>query len=88
MIWNLKLTIGSVINQTQTTFVQGRSILDGPLMMNEIFNMVKTIKKRGHTFQCDFEKVFDSVIWMFLDDIMSQMSFPSTWRQWIANCFK
>nr|GEX00501.1 hypothetical protein [Tanacetum cinerariifolium] len=37
-------------------------------------------------FKVDFEKVFDSVNWKFLQNITRQMGFGQKWRKWIGAC--
>jgi len=37
-------------------------------------------------FKVDFENVYDSVDWGYLDSILAQMSFPVFWRKWIREC--
>lgn len=61
-------------------FIQSRSILDDPLMMNETLSWLKKTKREAIVFKVEFEKAFDSVSWQFLDGIMEQMAFPVTWR--------
>jgi len=37
-------------------------------------------------FKVDFEKAYDSIDWIYLDTIMSQMGFPTLWRKWMKEC--
>ena len=59
----LKKVVGSMIGDTQTTFVKGRNILDGPLIINEVCSWAKKIKKRLFLLKVDFDKAFNSVNW-------------------------
>ncbi|GJZ40586.1 reverse transcriptase domain, reverse transcriptase zinc-binding domain protein [Tanacetum coccineum] len=70
--------ISSVIGPNQTTFIAGRQILDGCLVANEIIRMAKLEGHKMLLIKVDFEKVFDSVNWSFLQDIK--------WRKWIGAC--
>ncbi|MFS7909556.1 putative RNA-directed DNA polymerase [Helianthus anomalus] len=79
----MKCVIGSVVSDTQTAYIEGRSILDGPLMVNEIVSWTKSSKRKAMLFKVDFEKAFDSINWGFLDSVMSQMAFPTLWRKWV-----
>nr|GEU97720.1 cysteine-rich receptor-like protein kinase [Tanacetum cinerariifolium] len=78
--------VGSVVSEVQTTFIKGRQIVDGPLMVNEIIAWAKNKKIRLFLLRVDFEKAFDSLDWNFLDNIMMQMNFSQKWRMWIKGC--
>lgn len=73
-IW-LKGVVGYNIDELQTAFVEGRNILDGPLIVNEICTWAKKIKKKILLFKVDFDKAFDSVNWEYLDFVMRQMGY-------------
>lgn len=34
----------------------------------------------------DFSKAYNSVNWVFLDDMMKGLKFGETWRKWIRAC--
>ncbi|GJZ78840.1 putative RNA-directed DNA polymerase [Tanacetum coccineum] len=82
----LAKVIGSVIRSNQSAFIEGRQILDGCLVANEIIWMASIENTKFLLFKVDFEKAFDSVNWNFLLDVMRQMGFGSKWRTWIALC--
>ncbi|KAL7590464.1 uncharacterized protein LOC111876912 [Lactuca sativa] len=82
----LKTIIGSVIDEVQSTYVEGRSILEGPLIVNEICSWVKKTKKKVLLFKLDFDKAFDSVNWEYFDSILNQMRFGNKWRKQFRGC--
>ncbi|KAF5775443.1 putative RNA-directed DNA polymerase [Helianthus annuus] len=84
----LKKVIGSVVSDSQSTFLEGNFILDGPLMVNEIHRWGEKCKKKGFFFKIDFEKAYDNVNWNFLIDSMSKRGFPDRWCQWIKGILK
>nr|GEU62435.1 RNA-directed DNA polymerase, eukaryota [Tanacetum cinerariifolium] len=52
-----------------------------------VFNGVRR-KKTIVGFKVDFKKVYDSVRWDHLDDIMRKFSFGEKWCMWIQSCLR
>jgi len=79
----MRMIIGEVISDSQSAFISGRYILDGPLVINETIGWIK--KKGGKAFllKLDFEKAYDNVHWGFLLSTLSHMGFPSIWCNWV-----
>ncbi|KAJ9548459.1 hypothetical protein OSB04_021002 [Centaurea solstitialis] len=82
----LQAVIHSIIGKEQTAFIKGRSILEGPMILNEIISWAKRSKQQMLLFKIDLEKAFDSLNWEFLDKIMEKLNFGTKWRRWIRNC--
>lgn len=82
----IKTVIRKVIGEVQSTYVEERNILDGPLIVNEIYAWAKKIRKKVLLFKVDFDKAFDYVNWGYLDSVLSQMGFGNRWRGWIHGC--
>ena len=82
----LRIVIGSVVSNVQSTFIKGRQILDGILIANEMVDEAKKHNKELLLFKVDFEKAFDYVDWNYLDVVMTKMNFPILWRKWILEC--
>jgi hypothetical protein len=72
----LRSVIASVVSQNQSAFIQGRQILDGILVANEVVDDAKRNRKEILMFKVDFEKAYDSVDWEYLDEVMKKMNFP------------
>nr|GEU41412.1 RNA-directed DNA polymerase, eukaryota, reverse transcriptase zinc-binding domain protein [Tanacetum cinerariifolium] len=53
--------LGDIANEVQSAFTAGRQILDGPFILNEVFQWCKIKKKQSLIFKVDFEKAYDSV---------------------------
>lgn len=82
----MKGVIGSNVDEVQSAYIEGKNILDGPLIINEIVSWAKQTKKQIFIFKVDFEKAFDSINWGYLDSMMEHMDFGSKWRKWIFGC--
>lgn len=63
----LKKVMNSFIGPLQTSFIEGRQILDGVLLAGELIETCKRKKTPAAILKIDFHKAFDSVSWNFLD---------------------
>ncbi|XP_028201723.1 uncharacterized protein LOC114385874 [Glycine soja] len=84
----LKGVVHKVIDEGQSTFVGGRNILNGVVIVNELVDEAKRKKKLMAIFKLDFEKTYDSMRWKFLYYIMRRMGFCERWIKWIKSCVK
>ncbi|GKD95834.1 RNA-directed DNA polymerase, eukaryota, reverse transcriptase zinc-binding domain protein, partial [Tanacetum coccineum] len=66
--------------------VKGHQILDVPMVVNEVIEWYKKKKKKCMLFKVDLDKVYDSVSWDYLLQIMAWMGFNEKWIQWIRAC--
>ncbi|KAM0062164.1 putative RNA-directed DNA polymerase [Helianthus debilis subsp. tardiflorus] len=80
----LKKVMGFLVSDTQTAYIERRSILEGPLIINGLISWCKKPKNKVMLFQVDFEKAFDFISWNFLESTLSQMRFPALWRKWVS----
>lgn len=56
-------------------YVEERNILEGPMMVNELYSWVKSKGRKMLLPKADFNKAIDFVNWIYLDLIMEQMGF-------------
>ncbi|GJW61477.1 putative RNA-directed DNA polymerase, eukaryota, reverse transcriptase zinc-binding domain protein [Tanacetum coccineum] len=73
----LSKVIDKIVSKEQSAFIAGRQILDGPLILSEVIDWFKKIKKKMLIFKVDFEKAFDSVSWKYLDFVLLSLGFGS-----------
>nr|GEU48517.1 RNA-directed DNA polymerase, eukaryota [Tanacetum cinerariifolium] len=62
----LSMVIGSYLSPEQSTFIKGRNILDGPIILSEAMAWYRKCKKQLMIFKVDFEKAFDFLAVGFL----------------------
>ncbi|GAU38652.1 hypothetical protein TSUD_276920 [Trifolium subterraneum] len=82
----LALVMDSVIASNQSTFIKGRNLVDGVLIVNEVVELAKKTKKECLIFKVDFEKAYDSVDWGFLEYMLRRCGFCEKWIHWIRAC--
>lgn len=83
----LKMGISKIIGSPQSAFIQGRSILDGVVVLNELVEDAKVSKSGRIFFKADFAKAYDTVSWTYLLDMMKILKFSEKWISWIKECF-
>ncbi|GJU49134.1 RNA-directed DNA polymerase, eukaryota, reverse transcriptase zinc-binding domain protein [Tanacetum coccineum] len=77
---------GFTFDQEQSTFIKGRQIMEGPIILNEVISWCKSKKVQSLLFKVDFIKAFDSVRWDHIDDTLDKLGFGNKWRGWIRGC--
>jgi hypothetical protein len=75
-----------IISKNQSTFIKGRFLADGVVVLNEVVDFVKRYKKECLILKVDFEKAYDSVSWGFLDCMLGHFGFSVKWRAWMKRC--
>jgi hypothetical protein len=69
----------SLISESQTSFIKGRNILEGVVILHEVIHELKRTGRKGVVFKIDFEKVYDKVRWDFIQEVMVRKGFPPHW---------
>lgn len=59
-----------MVDEVQSAYVEGRNILHGPLIVNDIFSWAKKAKKKVLLLKFDFDKAFDSINWGHRDSVL------------------
>ena len=75
-----------VIDARQSTLLEGRGILDGVVVANEVLEEVKRRKSSCMFFKVDYEKVYESVVWEFIYYMLERLGFCDKWIGWIRAC--
>nr|GEX13007.1 RNA-directed DNA polymerase, eukaryota [Tanacetum cinerariifolium] len=84
----IMLVLGDLVNEVQSEFVADRQILDGPFILNEVYQWCKEKKKQSFIWNVDFEKAYDSVRWDYLHDVLRKFGFGDRWCGWIYECLR
>ena len=84
----LKKVMHFLINERQSTFIEGRHMLHSVMIANEVVEEANRCQNPCFIFKVDYEKAYGSVSWEFLSYMMRKMGFCSKWIQWIEWCLK
>ncbi|XP_026429943.1 uncharacterized protein LOC113326421 [Papaver somniferum] len=83
----LKLVMDKLISPVQYAYIEGRKIIDGTLIANELVDSRLRSEKPGIVCKIDLEKDFDRINWRYLEFVLQQMSFSKKWCDWLRFCY-
>jgi hypothetical protein len=76
----LNMVADYVVRACQTAFMQGRTIIDGVVMLHETVHELHSKKLNEVILKLDFEKAYDKVKWSFLRQNTQNERFFDDWR--------
>jgi hypothetical protein len=68
-----------LISPAQTTFIPGRFILEGIVMLHEVLHYLRVHHQQGIILKLDFEKTYDKVQWSFMMEVLRRKNFLAKW---------
>ena len=71
----LKNVVSKLVNKAQHAFVEGRQIIDAPLIANEVVDSLLGRKEKWVLCKLDIEKAYDQINWKFLLTALQKMGF-------------
>jgi len=81
----VNLVANKVISPTQTTFMRGRNILEGVVVLHETIHELHRKNLNGVILKVDFEKAYDKVKWPFLFQTLRMKGFSPKWIAWVKS---
>ncbi|GKV32830.1 hypothetical protein SLEP1_g41400 [Rubroshorea leprosula] len=69
-------------------FIEGRQLMDGVVIANEVRNEAKKKKMESFLFKVDFEIAYGKVCWEFIDYMLFRLGFNIIWRGCIQECLR
>lgn len=85
MAYRLKPLLPGLVSQEQSGFVEGRQILDGIILTQEMIHSLKQTKIPGMLIKVDLAKAYDKVSWRFLKVVLKAFGFQHDKIRWIGN---
>lgn len=73
-----------MIGDTLTSFIEGRNILDGVAIAQEVIYQCRKTDTQGYLLKLDFEKIYDKVELACIIEILRNRGFGSKWINWIT----
>eukprot|EP00253_Pinus_taeda_P017577 PITA_17577 len=83
IVKKLKPLLPSIISPEQTGFVEGRQILDGLVVTQEMIHSLNQKKQRGMMIKLDLSKAYDRLSWRYLRMVLEAYCFKKRWIEWI-----
>eukprot|EP00253_Pinus_taeda_P027103 PITA_27103 len=77
----LKPLLPLLILPEQTGYVEGRQIMDGIILSNEVIYSLKILKKPGMIMKLDLSKAFDKLSWEYIQQMLLAFGFNATWTR-------
>jgi len=78
----------AIINESQSTFLKNKGMLDSVLVANEVVEDLRRYMKSGLCMKVDYEKAYDSVRWNFLLDMLHRLGFHDRRIKWTRGCLE
>ncbi|XP_075104845.1 secreted RxLR effector protein 78-like [Nicotiana tabacum] len=77
----------TLVENSQSAFVLGRVITANIILSHEL---VKGYGRKGVSPRCmiklDMQKAYDSLEWVFLEQVLHSLNFPDRFVKWILSC--
>ena len=84
----LRSMLPSIIHDTQSGFVQDRSIFYNIFLFWEMVALAQQNKQQMAVLLLDFEKAYDKVEWDFLEAVLSRLGFPNAWINGVSALYR
>eukprot|EP00253_Pinus_taeda_P028735 PITA_28735 len=81
----LKPLLPMLVSPEQSGYVEGRQIMDGIILSNEIIHSLKHNKQAGMLLKLDLSKAFDKLSWSYIHQMLIAFGFCSSWVRWIMS---
>ena len=77
-----------IVHESQTGFMQERSIFDNIFLFWELTGMAMKTKEDLAVLLLDFEKAYDRVDWDFMEGSLLRLGFPAQWIRVVASLYR
>jgi hypothetical protein len=81
----LKLVFPFIISKEQSSYVEGRQIMDSVILAHEVIHSLKSTRTPGMLIKLDLSKYFDRISWQYMRSLLEAYGFDTTWIDWIMH---
>ena len=78
--------LGTLISPLQSAIVPGRQMSDSVVIAEEIIADWRRSCTAGFIWKVDFAKIYDSLDWRYLLNVLKHRGFPEVWIKWMKQC--
>eukprot|EP00253_Pinus_taeda_P024397 PITA_24397 len=79
----LKPLLPSLISGEQSSYVEGRQILNNIIQAHEVVHMLTSKMQAGMIMQLDIAKAYDEVNWIYMKKVLIAFGFDHNWARWV-----
>ena len=72
-----------LISPKQSSFLEGRKILDGVILVHEVLHLLKSSRIPGMMIKLDIAKYYDKLNWEFMERMLGAYGFSPEWVEWV-----
>ena len=79
----LKPLLPLLVSEEQSSYVEGRQILNNIIQAHEMVHMLTNKIQAGMIMQLDISKAYDKVNWIYIKKVISTFGFDHNWVRWV-----
>ena len=79
----LKPLLPALVSGEQSSYVEGRQILDNIIQAHEVVHLLTSKRKAGMIMQLDIAKAYDKVNWTYIRKVLTMFGFDHNQVRWV-----
>ena len=83
----IKSVLTILINNDQTGFIPGRFIGENTRLIYDLLHYTEENDIPGILLLIDFEKAFDTISWIFIEQVLDFFNFGNSIKHWVKTFF-
>ena len=83
----IKSVLPLLISNDQTGFIPGRFIGENTRLIYDLLHFTEEKDIPGILLLIDFEKAFDSISWIFIEEVLTFFNFGNSIKHWVKNFY-